>query len=134
MHFEQLRDAMDKSQLTQTTLETVTRFNDAVNAHELDLTMSLMTEDCVFENTYPPPNGERFEGQAAVGRFWMEFFKSSPNAHFEFEETFASGERAFVRWMYRWRSPDGTTGQIRGVDIFRVREGKVAEKLSYVKG
>ncbi len=25
-------------------------------------------------------------------------------------------------------------GHVRGVDVFRVRDGKVAEKLSYVKG
>jgi hypothetical protein len=25
-------------------------------------------------------------------------------------------------------------GSVRGVDVFRVRDGKVAEKLSYVKG
>ena len=29
---------------------------------------------------------------------------------------------------------DGTPGHVRGVDVFRVRDGKVAEKLSYVKG
>ena len=93
-----------------------------------------MTEDCVFENTYPPPDGERFEGQAAVRAFWKEFFESSPQARFEFEETFASGERAFVRWLYRWQNADGANGHIRGVDIFRIRDSKVAEKLSYVKG
>jgi hypothetical protein len=28
----------------------------------------------------------------------------------------------------------GNAGHVRGVDAFRVRDGKVAEKLSYVKG
>ena len=125
---------MDADPITQPTLETVTRFNEAVNAHDLDLTMSLMTEDCVFENTYPPPDGERYEGQAAVSGFWIEFFESSPGAHFEFEEIFASGERAFVPWLYHWQNADGTQGRIRGVDVFTVRAGKVAETLSYVKG
>ena len=37
--------------------------------------------------------------------------------------------RATVRWRYSWGD-----GSIRGVDIFRVQDGKVAEKLSYVKG
>ena len=27
--------------------------------------LDLMTEDCVFENTAPPPEGARFEGQEA---------------------------------------------------------------------
>ena len=120
--------------LTQTTLHAITGLNEAVNRHDLEATLACMTKECVFENTYPPPDGERFVGQAALRQFWKEFFESSSLAHFEFEETFASGERAFVRWQYRWESPDGAAGYIRGVDLFRVVDGKVAEKLSYVKG
>jgi ketosteroid isomerase-like protein len=120
--------------LTRETLDTVSRFNEAINQHNLDLAMALMTENCVFDNTEPPPDGERFEGQAAVRAFWKEFFKTSPRAHFEFEEVFASGERAFVRWLYHWENIDGSAGHIRGVDIFKVSSGKVAEKFSYVKG
>jgi hypothetical protein len=40
-----------------------------------------------------------------------------------------SGDRAAVRWRFDWGD-----GYIRGVDLFKVRDGKVAEKLSYVKG
>jgi hypothetical protein len=29
---------------------------------------------------------------------------------------------------------NGKPGRVRGVDVFRVRDGKVCEKLSYVKG
>lgn len=32
-------------------------------------------------------------------------------------------------WRYTW---DG--GHVRGVDLFRIEDDKVAEKLSYVKG
>jgi ketosteroid isomerase-like protein len=96
--------------------------------------MEMMTETCIFENTYPPPDGERFVGQASVRAFWKEFFENSKQAHFEFEETFASGERGFVRWLYHWDNIDGTTSHIRGVDIFTIKAGKVAEKFSYVKG
>jgi len=35
--------------------------------------------------------------------------------------------------VYSWVK-DGTRGHVRGVDVFRVRAGLVAEKLSYVKG
>ena len=37
--------------------------------------------------------------------------------------------RATYRWVHRFPG-----GAVRGVDVFRVRDGKVAEKLSYVKG
>jgi predicted SnoaL-like aldol condensation-catalyzing enzyme len=90
--------------------------------------MRCMTDDCVFENT-PPPDGERIVGAVAVRAFWAEFFAGNPQATFETEEQFAAGDRAVVRWRYDWNG-----GHVRGVDVFRVRDGKVAEKLSYVKG
>jgi len=119
---------------TQSTLATVQKFNEAVNQHDLAAVMAHMTEDCVFENTYPPPDGERYTGQTAVRGFWEKFFASSSQASFETEAMFACGEQCVVRWRYRWVEPDGKSGHIRGVDVLRVREGKVAEKFSYVKG
>ena len=118
---------------TAATLETIERFNAAFGRHDVDAVMALMTDDCVFENTSPPPDGQRHVGAAAVRAVWEEFFRSSPSAAFETEDTFASGDRCVVRWRYRWRNADGE-GHVRGVDLFRVRDGKVAEKLSYVKG
>jgi hypothetical protein len=47
---------------------------------------------------------------------------------------FAAGARCVVRWRYGWQGPDGAPGHVRGVDVLRVRDGKVVEKLSYVKG
>ena len=116
------------------TLELIERFNDAFNRHDVDAIMALMTDDCLFENTSPAPDGERHVGQAAVRAFWERFFAASPQAVFEAEATAACGEYAFCRWRYHWGGDDADAGHVRGVDIFRVRDGKVAEKLSYVKG
>ena len=111
------------------TIAAVERFNAAFDRHDVDAVMAAMTDDCVFENTSPSPDGERYEGQAAVRAFWDAFFRSSPGARFETEDLFAAGDRCLVRWRYDWGD-----GHVRGVDVFRVRDGKVAEKLSYVKG
>jgi ketosteroid isomerase-like protein len=116
------------------TLAAVQRFLDAFGRHDVNGIMAAMTEDCVFENTMPAPDGERHVGQAAVRRFWDRFFRENPSAVFETEEMFAAGTRCAVRWRYRWRTADGSPGHVRGVDVLRVRDGKVAEKLSYVKG
>lgn len=118
---------------TAETRAAVQRFNDAFNRHDVAGIMALMTEDCVFDNTRPAPDGQRFEGQEAVRRCWEDLFQRSPHAHFEWEEVFALGDRCVVRWTYRWVK-DGRDGHVRGVDIIRVRDGRVAEKLSYVKG
>ena len=130
-----MREMEHRDPSTASTLKAVERFNQAFNRHDVDAVMATMTEDCVFENTFPPPDGERYEGQAAVRAFWEAFFRSSPSAVFEVEELFATGDRCVVRWLYRW-APDaeGTPGHVRGIDLFRVRDGKVAENLSYVKG
>jgi ketosteroid isomerase-like protein len=119
---------------TAATLAAVERFNEAFGRHDVDGVMKAMTEDCMFENTWPRPDGERHVGQSAVRRFWERFFRENPTAAFETEELFAAGPRCVVRWVYRWRSADGKPGHVRGVDIMRVRDGRVAEKLSYVKG
>lgn len=119
--------------LTAVTLATVHRFNEAFNRHDVDAVMALMTEDCVFDSTRPAPDGERVEGHDRVRAYWEEFFRRSPQARFETEEIFAAGDRCIVRWTYHWLR-DGKTGHVRGVDLFRVAAGRVAEKLSYVKG
>lgn len=112
------------------TLAVVQAFNDAFNRHDVDAVMALMTEDCRFENTSPFPDGEVFVGATAVRGYWMKFFAGAPAAHFETEEEFVAGDRVVVRWVYHWSSD----GHIRGVDVMRVRDGKVAEKFAYVKG
>jgi ketosteroid isomerase-like protein len=118
---------------TAATIAAIERFNVAFNRHDVDAIMAAMTDDCLFEST-SPPDGGRFEGQAEVRAVWEGFFQSSPDATFEAEEVFAVGDRCIVRWRYQWHDPQGQPGHIRGVDLFRVRDGKVAEKLAYVKG
>ena len=93
-----------------------------------------MSEDCLFENTYPAPDGTRYAGKAVVTQFWEEFFRDSPSAHIEIEEIFGMGNRCVMRWRYEWVDAAGKQGHVRGVDIFKVQEGLITEKLSYVKG
>lgn len=106
----------------------VARFGAAFDAKDVDAVMAAMTPDCVFEDT-SPPDGGRHVGQAAVRAAWEALFAASPDAVFTTEETFAAGDRVVARWRY-----DYGDGHVRGVDVFTVRDGLVAEKLSYVKG
>lgn len=112
----------------------VMAFNEAFNRHDVPGMMALMSDDCLFENTTPAPDGTVFKGREAVTRFWQEFFGQSTGAHIEIEELFGLGERCVMRWRYTWVNENGQPGHVRGVDVFRVREGLICEKLSYVKG
>lgn len=111
----------------------VGRFSEAFDRCDVDAIMALMTDDCVFESTSPAPDGERCVGQAAVRGFWERFFAGTTSPKFTAEETFGAGDRVTVRWRFTWGAGD-SAGHVRGVDVIRVRDGKVAEKLSYVKG
>ncbi|HUY99125.1 MAG TPA: nuclear transport factor 2 family protein [Thermomicrobiaceae bacterium] len=119
---------------TARTLAVVQQVEEAVNRHDVEAVLALMTEDCVFENTFPAPDGTRHEGRAAVRTAFADLFRSSPRASFDREDCFACGERATVRWRYHWIDADGTPGHVRGTDILRLRDGKLVEMLSYVKG
>ena len=109
-------------------LAVIEAFGAAWAAHDLDAALALVTDDCVFDATGPAPDGVRSVGPAAIRSAWEPIF-SDPTSRFEPEETFAAGDRVVQRWTYFWAG-----GHIRGVDVMRVRDGRVAEKFSYVKG
>jgi predicted SnoaL-like aldol condensation-catalyzing enzyme len=109
-------------------------FNEAFNRHDIPGMMELMSEDCLFENTAPAPDGTVYRGKEAVTQFWQDFFRESPQAHIEIEEIFGMGYRCVMRWRYEWEDAAGEKGHVRGVDIFKLKEGHISEKLSYVKG
>jgi ketosteroid isomerase-like protein len=111
----------------------VERFNEAFNRHDAEAVASLLTDDTVFEDTSPAPDGRRIEGKAAVAEFWRAWFARNADARFEPEEMIVSGSRATVLWVYR-KMRNGQPWHLRGVDIFTVRDGKIAAKLAYVKG
>jgi uncharacterized protein (TIGR03086 family) len=110
------------------------RFSAAFGSGDVDTIMSLMTDDCVFEATGPAPDGVRHEGAEAVRAVWDDLFGNTPGAAFTEEESFVCGDRGVLRWRFEWTGDDGTPGHVRGADVLRLRDGKVCEKLSYVKG
>lgn len=112
----------------QTTRDTISRFNEAFNRHDADGVEALLAEDTIFEDTSPAPDGRRVEGKKAVAEFWREWFTRNPDAKFEAEEMIVSGNRATVLWVYR-KIRNGQPWHIRGVDVFSVRDGKVAAML-----
>jgi uncharacterized protein (TIGR02246 family) len=109
-------------------VEVVETFGAAWADHDLEATLALVTEDCVFDATGPAPDGIRHVGRDAIRQAWRPIFDDR-SARFEPEETFSVDDRVVQLWRYVWAD-----GHVRGIDVFRVRDGKVAEKLSYVKG
>jgi ketosteroid isomerase-like protein len=117
----------------QATRTAIDSFNEVFNRHDADALAPLLTGDTVFEDTSPAPDGRRIEGKGAVVEFWRGWFVRNADARFEVEEVIVSGNRATVLWVYQ-KMRNGQPWHLRGVDIFTVRDGKIAAKLAYVKG
>ncbi len=109
-------------------IEVVATFGRAWADHDIDAALELVTEDCVFDNTSPAPDGTRSVGRTEIRIAWLALFNDE-TTRFEEEETFSVDDRVVQRWRYTW-----SDGHVRGVDVYRIRDGKVSEKLSYVKG
>ena len=108
-------------------LAAVAAFNEAWDAHDLDATLALVTDDCVFESARPGTNGERVQGREELRRVWGPSFAAGGGA-MEIEDAFAAGDRVVQRW--RFLAGDRV---VRGIDVLRVRDGRLCEKLGYVK-
>lgn len=106
----------------------IDRFNAAWADHDLDLALSMLSEDCLFDATGPAPDGARCVGREAIREAWAPIF-DDPVSSFAVEDTIVVGERVVQLWRYEWRE-----GHIRGVDVYRVVGDQIAEKRSYVKG
>jgi hypothetical protein len=59
--------AQNEESAEQTTRSTVERFNEAFNRHDANVLAIMLTEDTVFEDTSPAPDGRRLEGVADRG-------------------------------------------------------------------
>jgi len=118
----------DHREVTRQLLE---RFNHAFERHRPDDLDDLVADDCCLENTTPAPDGARYEGGVACLSFWKGVASNS-ELLFEPEEIWADEDRGIIRWKLRWGAQDAE--RIRGVNIMRVRNGKIVEGLGYVKG
>jgi ketosteroid isomerase-like protein len=105
-------------------------FNKAFMSGDVDGVMAAMSDDPIFDAPNPQPDGTCFKGTTLVRLVWEMVFKAGIT--FEVEEMFMTGDRAVVRWNAS-REVDGKPQTLRGVDIFYLKGGKVAAKLTYSK-
>ncbi|MGN9843588.1 nuclear transport factor 2 family protein [Nonomuraea sp. H19] len=114
----------------RTTTDVIDDFNRAFVDHDPAVLTDLIGEDCVMEAVRPAPDGARYEGRAACLTFWQAL-AADRTTRFEPEEVVVAGDRATIRWRYRFG--DGPADSVRGVNLMRVRDGLVVEALGYSK-
>jgi hypothetical protein len=107
------------------------RFNGVFLTHDPAALQELVADDCTIENTHPAPDGSRHEGKEACIALWTQI-ATMRGAHFEPESIIARGDRGEIRWRLVW-GPD-CSSSVRGVNLMRVRDGRIVEAQGYVKG
>src|SRR5438477_5059829 len=98
------------------------RFNNAFLEHDPAALTGLVAEDCIIENTTPAPNGARHVGRESCLALWQGI-ATAPGTRFDLEEVVVAGDRATIRWRYWWG--DAETDSLRGVNLMRVRGGRI---------
>ena len=112
----------------------LTAFADAFNRHDLDVLMTMMTTDGVFEaSAGNDVDGERHEGCDAVRAAFAAVFEQYPDAHWSGARHFVVGDRGVSEWTFTGTRRDGKRVEVAGCDLFTFRSGKIAVKNSFRK-
>lgn len=128
---DQIRVLGPEDSAALTAKAVIRKFHAAFDQHDPDAMEVLVADDCVIENTNPAPDGARLVGKEACLANWQGLAKSA-GTWFVREEVLVVGERVVVRWRYCWG--DGEGQSIRGINLMRVRGGRIVEAMGYVKG
>jgi len=109
-------------------------FDRGWNGHDVDVLMTFMSDDCVFEAAAGRDAcGMRHAGRARVREAFARVFASFPDVRFDDARHFVSGDRGLSEWIFRGTSADGKKVEVNGCDVFTFRDGKIAVKSSYLK-
>jgi len=110
-------------------------FAEAFNRHDLDGILAHMTDDCVFLRSSGSQScGTRYQGREAVRAAFEDVMRAIRGVQFLPIGHAVFGDRGISEWtMTGTRADDGSPVELRGVDLFEFRDGKIAVKDSYVK-
>jgi len=119
---------------TMTTKDLDAFFEAGWNGHDVDLLMTFMADDCVFESTAGSEAcGTRHVGRERVREAFARVFAAFPDARFGAARHFVSDDRGLSEWVFTGTSADGRKVEVNGCDVFTFRRGKIAIKSSFFK-
>ncbi|MBR0654544.1 nuclear transport factor 2 family protein [Plastoroseomonas arctica] len=109
-------------------------FAEAYNRHDIEALLSMVTEDCVFEAASgPQPWGTRHVGLAELRDALPWAWRRWPDARWEEATHMVHLDRGVSEWTFRGTEPDGEVIEVRGVDVFTFRDGRIARKDTFRK-
>ena len=104
----------------------------AVDRHDLDAILEHFADDAVFESPRgPDPWGRRVTGRDAVRAAFADRFSGIPDVRYRDDRHFVDGDRGASEWTLSGTTVDGQRIEVRGCDLWTLRDGKVVKKDSY---
>jgi len=107
------------------------RLRDAMNAHDAERLASLLARD--YQSEQPVHPGRGFGGSAQVVENWSSVFEGVPDFRSELVASSVDGASEWGEWSWQGHHLDGSAFAMRGVIIFVVRDGVVAEGRLYME-
>jgi ketosteroid isomerase-like protein len=112
---------------------TLARLAEGFRTRDVDAILAEFAEDGVFQVAAgPEPCGERFQGKAAI-RTALEAMFKGPAFTLEDATRWVAGDRAVSEWLYVLTTRSGRRVEVRGCDLFALRNGKVTRKDTFLK-
>lgn len=116
------------------TVATLAEFSAAWNRHDVDALMSFMSDDCVFQTAAGPDAcGSRHSGRDAVRKAFAATWQAVPDAQWENGRHFVHGDFGVSEWTFTGTAADGSHIETDGVDLFTLKDGKIAVKNAFRK-
>jgi ketosteroid isomerase-like protein len=109
-------------------------FEQGWNHHDVDVLMTFMTDDCVWESAAGPAVwGTRHTGREQVRAAFASLFAAFPDVAFRDVRHLVAGDRGLSEWTFTGTAADGATVEVGGCDVFTFRDGRIALKQSFLK-
>jgi ketosteroid isomerase-like protein len=110
----------------------LTRFADAINAHDLDAIVSCFAPD--YHDVEPAhPRRRILGGETEVRKNWGTVLQNVTDFTTEVRTIAAEGDVALIEHDWSGTRPDGTRLHLRGVNVFGVRNGQFAWGRIYLE-
>jgi ketosteroid isomerase-like protein len=106
----------------------------AFDGHDLDGILVHFADDAVFEAPRGPDQwGQRFVGKQEVREAFAARFAGIPDIRYQDDEHFVDGDRGASEWTLSGTTTTGQRIEVRGCDLWTIRDGKIVKKDSYWK-
>jgi ketosteroid isomerase-like protein len=105
------------------------RFSRAWADRDVAGVLALMCDDAVYGASVGPEPGTTYRGRAEIERGLHVMFAHDDGAEIDQGAAVVSADRAVTTWRYTF----GDGRQELGVDLWRFRDGRIAEKDAYRK-